>query len=178
VNRPAAVALVVLAVLLAWALMYLGWRARVRRQGGLPVPPPPPPGLSERADRDGVEATYVSTTRAADWLDRVAVHGLGVRSSARVLVAPEGVLVTRGGAPDVFTPAADLSAARRETFRAGKAVPGSGLVVWDWSLGDTLVTTAVHVRHDAEREALQAAVAALAGPGTAGGTRHEEEDHS
>jgi hypothetical protein len=176
VNRPTAVALVVLGVLLVWALMYVGWRARVRRQADLPAPPPAPPALLERAGRDGVDATYVSTTRAADWLDRVAVHGLGVRSAARVLVAPEGVLVARDGAPDVFTPVADLGAVRRETFRAGKAVPGSGLVVWDWSLGDTLVSTAVHVRYDADREALQAAVAELAGPGA--GIRTDEEDHS
>jgi hypothetical protein len=174
VNRPTAVALVVLGVLLAWALMYLGWRARVRRQGDLPAPPPPPADLAERAGRDGVEATYVSTTRAADWLDRVAAHGLGVRSAARVLVAADGVVVARTGAPDVFTPAAALAAVRRETVRAGKAVPGSGLVVWDWSLGDTLVSTAVHVRYDADRDALQSAVAALIDPRAAAGTRPEE----
>jgi hypothetical protein len=172
VSRPVAVALVVLGVLLVWGLMYAGWRARVRRQGDLPAPPPPPPGLADRAERDGVEATYVSTTSAADWLDRVAAHGLGSRSSARVLVDGAGVLVARAGAPDVFTPAAELAAVRRETVRAGKAVPGSGLLVWDWSLGDTLVTTAVRVRHDADRDALQAAISTLLEPRT--GTRPEE----
>jgi hypothetical protein len=174
VNRATAVALVVLGVLLVWGLMYVGWRSRVRRQGDVPVPPPPPPGLAERAAQDGAEATYVSTTRAPDWLDRVAAHGLGVRSAARVLVTADGVLAARTGAPDVFTPASSLAAVRRETVRAGKAVPGSGLVVWDWSLGDTLVTTAVHVRYDADRDALQAAIATLIDPRTAAGTRPEE----
>jgi hypothetical protein len=172
VSRPAAVALVALGVLLVWGLMYVGWRSRVRRQGDLPAPPPPPAGLAERAERDGVEATYVSTTSAADWLDRIASHGLGARSAAKVLVDRAGVLVARTGAPDVFSPADGLAAVRRETVRAGKAVPGSGLLVWDWSLGDTLVTTAVRVRHDADRDALQTAISALIAPRT--GTRTEE----
>ena len=171
-SRPTAVALVALGVLLVWGLMYVGWQARVRRQRDLPAPPPAPAGLVERAERDGVEATYVSTTSAADWLDRVAAHGLGARSPAKVLVDRTGVLVARTGAPDVFSPAAELAAVRRETVRAGKAVPGSGLLVWDWSLGDTLVTTAVRVRHDADRHALEAAISMLIDPRT--GTRTEE----
>jgi hypothetical protein len=175
VNRPAAVAVVALLVLLAWGLMYVGWRGRVRRQGYLPSPPPAPDGLADRAAREGVEATYVSTTRAGDPLDRVAAHGLGARSAARVLVDAEGVLVTRTGAPDVFTSAAALTGVRREAFRVGKAVPGTGLVVWDWSLGDTLVTTAVHARRDAERDALQAAISALIEPRAVAGTRPEED---
>jgi hypothetical protein len=175
VSRPVAVALVALLVLLAWGLMYVGWRARVRRQSDLPAPPPAPDGWAARAEREGVEATYVSTTRAIDKLDRVAAHGLGARSGARVLVAADGVLVVRTGAPDVFTPVAALSGVRREPFRVGKAVPGTGLLVWDWSLGDTLVTTAVRVRRDTEREVLHAAIAALIEPRAASGTRPEEE---
>lgn len=174
-SRAVAVAVVALAVLAVWGLMYAGWRGRVRRQGDLPAPPPAPQGLPERAERQGMEATYVSTTRAGDWLDRVAAHGLGTRSAARVLVDPSGVLVARTGAPDVFTPAAALTAVRRESVRAGKAVPGAALVVWDWSLGGTLVSTAVHARYDDDRRALQAAVAALIEPRATAGTRHEED---
>jgi hypothetical protein len=105
VNRPAAVATVALLVLLVWGLMYGGWRARARRQDDLPEPPPAPDGWADRASAQGVEATYVSTTRAGDPLDRVAAHGLGARSAARVLVDADGVLVARTGAPDVFAPA-------------------------------------------------------------------------
>lgn len=174
-NRPAAVAVVALLVLLAWGLMYVGWQARVRRQADLPAPPPAPDGWDARAAREGVEATYVSTARAGDRLDRVAAHGLGTRSPARVLVGADGVLVARIGAPDVFAPAADLAGVRRETFQVGKAVPVTGLVVWDWSLGDTLVTTAVHVRRDSEREPLQAAISALIDSRATAGTRPQED---
>lgn len=153
-NRPAAVAVVVLAVLLAWGLMYVGWRGRARRQGDLPAPHQPPEVLQEQAVRDGVEVTYVSTTAAGDWLDRVAAHGLGATGHARLLVVPDGVVVVRTGARDVFIPAGDLRDARRESARAGKAVPGDGLVVVDWSLGGTVVSTAVRPRRAADRDPL------------------------
>lgn len=160
-SRPAAVAVVVLVILLAWALMYVGWRGRARRQGHLPAPAQPTPELAERAARDGIEATYVSTTTATDWLDRVAAHGLGVTGEARVLVVADGVVLVRTGASDVLLPVGDLRDVRRESARAGKAVPGDGLVVVDWSLGDTVVSTAVRPRHAADREALVAQVRAL-----------------
>ena len=163
-NRPAAVAVVVLVVLLAWALMYVGWRGRARRQADLPAPAAPPSDLVARAERDGVEVTYVSTTARADWLDRIAAHGLGVPGQARLLVVPEGVALHRVGATDLLIPAADVRGARRESVRAGKAVPGAGLVVIDWVLGDTVVTTALRTRHADDREPVLAQVQALATP--------------
>jgi hypothetical protein len=154
VSRPAAVAVVVLAVLLVWGLMYVGWQGRRRRQGDVLAPQQPPEELVERALAEGAEATYVSTSASGDRFDRIAVHGLGHRSAARVLVLPEGVVVARTGAPDLLVPVADLRAARREGMRAGKAVPGDGLLVWDWALGDTVVSTAVRPRYAADRTAL------------------------
>lgn len=161
-SRPAAVAVVVLVVLLAWGLMYVGWRGRARRQAALPAPAAPAADLAARAERDGAEVTYVSTTTRADWLDRVAAHGLGVPGQARLLVVPEGVVLRRVGATDLLVPAAAVRGARRESARAGKAVPGGGLVVIDWALGDTVVTTALRPRHADDRDALLAQVQALA----------------
>jgi hypothetical protein len=120
--------------------------------------------MAKRAEADGVDVVYVSTTAADDWLDRVAAHGLGTRSAARVLVGREGVAVLRQGADDLFVPAAEVRAVRRETMRAGKAVPGAGLLVWDWLLGDTLVSTAVHPRHDTDRTALERGIRSLIPP--------------
>ncbi len=160
-SRPAAVAVVALAVLLGWGLMYVGWRGRARRQGDVPAPQQPAQQLLERAQREGIEATYVSTTLRGDWLDRIAVHGLGARSAARVLVVPEGVVVSRTGARDLMVPASDLRGASRESVRAGKAVPGAGLVVWDWALGDKVVSTAVRPRRADDRDALVAQVRSL-----------------
>jgi hypothetical protein len=83
-----------------------------------------------------------------------------------VLVDPAGVLVARTGAPDVFVPAATMHDVRRESMRAGKAVSGGGLVVLEWSLGERRVATALHVRHDAERQSLLVAAHALLDPST------------
>lgn len=167
--RGLVVVFLLLFLLGVYLQMRRGWQHRTQRQADVQAPPHPPEALAERAD-DGVEATYVSTTSAADWLDRITVHGLGVRSAARVLVDEPGVLVARTGAPDVFVPAGALRAVRRERFRAGKAVTGAGLVVIEWVLGDHLVATAVAPRYDADRDRLVAAVTALI---PAGGTTDE-----
>ena len=34
------------------------------------------------------EGQYVATTTAGDWLDRIAVHGLGIRTNAELSVHP------------------------------------------------------------------------------------------
>ncbi len=164
--RNLAVVVLVLVVVLLWRMMFLGWRARVRRQDDVPALPIAPKSLRDKASA-GIEATYVSTTAAGDWLDRVAAHGLGVRSAARVVVDPVGVLVARTGAPDVFVPAADVLEVRRETFRAGKARTGAGLVVVEWQLGTASVATALSPRHDVDRDRLVDAVRALI-PATGG----------
>jgi len=161
VSRGTAVAVVLVVIVLAWVLMYVGYRRRVARQAGIASPAAIPAPMAKRVETDGVEVVYVSTTAADDWLDRVAAHGLGARSAAQVLVGREGVAVLRHGADDVFVPAADVRSVRRETMRAGKAVPGAGLLVWDWVLGDTLVSTAVHPRHDADRTALERGIRSL-----------------
>lgn len=154
-SRAPAVVAVLLLVLVAWALMYRGWQGRVRRQGDVPAPAPVPAALALRTADQGFAVTYVSTTTAADWLDRLAVHQLGTRCSGQLLVDPAGVVLVRVGQQDLFVPAKDLRDVRRETMRAGKARPGTGLLVWDWMLGEALVSTAVHVRREAEAVAAQ-----------------------
>jgi hypothetical protein len=161
VNRPEAVAVGVLAILLAWGLMYLGWKRRTARQSGVAALPVVPAGLADRAVAEGVEGSYVSTTSASDVLDRVTAHGLGAGGVAHVLVADgAGVMVARSGAPDVFIPASALADVRVESMRAGKAAP-HGLVVIEWRLGDLPVATAFRPRDPRDREALLQSVRAL-----------------
>jgi hypothetical protein len=165
VNRPEAVAVVVLAILLAWGLMWLGWKRRGARQSGVAPLPAVPSGAAELARAEGVEGSYVSTTSAQDPLDRITADGLGAGGVAHVLVtdggsAEAGVVVARSGAPDVFIPAAALADVRVESMRAGKAVP-HGLVVIEWRLGDLPVATAFRPRDPHDREALLRSVQAL-----------------
>jgi hypothetical protein len=165
VNRPEAVAVVVLAIFLAWGLMYLGWKRRQARQSDVAPLPAVPEGLAERARAEGVEGSYVSTTTATDPLDRITAHGLGDGGVAHVLVADggsaeAGVLVARTGAPDLFVPATALADVRVESMRAGKAAP-HGLLVIEWRLGDRSLATAFRPRDQHEREGVMRSVRAL-----------------
>jgi hypothetical protein len=162
VSERAAALLILLVVPVVWALMYLGWRGRGRRQTDLPAPPAVPDAV-EPDLLDDAEATYVSTTTAGDWLDRVVAHGLGVRSAAVVRVSRAGVLVARRGAPDLWIPAARLDDVRLERGMAGKFVDKEGLVVLTWTAGEHRFDTGLRLRHDADRPRLVQAVRTLTG---------------
>lgn len=159
-SEPQAGLLLLLLVPVLWGLLWVGWKRRQRRQGGVPAPAAAPGSLGP-AQFGPVEATYVSSTSAGDWLDRIAVHGLGVRSAAQVSVLADGVLVARRGAPDVWVGRADLLGVRRERGMAGKFVEAEGLVVLTWQLGEHAVDTGLRVRRDSERDALEEAVRAM-----------------
>lgn len=159
---PPQVSVPLLALLVVAAVLGMrrGWRRRVAATADVPVPPLAP------TDAGAVlagpfEATYVCTTRAGDWLERVASHELGVRSAATVVVAEAGVHVVRRGARDLFLPRADLRDARREPGMAGKFVGGDGLVVLRWTDGGVPLDTGLRPRRRAERDQLTAAVREL-----------------
>lgn len=136
ISQWAAGLVFLLVVPLLFGLMWLGWRGRARRQGDVPAPPTAPPatGLGEQVLAP-VEGVYVSTVRAGEWLDRVVVHGLGVRADAVMHVGAAGVWFDRQGAPGLFVPAADLLAVRVESGIAGKYTIGEGLLVLRWRDG-------------------------------------------
>ncbi len=142
--------------------MWRGWRNRARSSAtAIPALPDAPKDIGPT--RLGpLEATYVSSTTAGDWLDRVAAHGLGARSSAQVEVHDAGVLLRRQGVADVFIPSAALRAVGTAPGMAGKFMGGDALVVLTWSpAGDHLLDTGLLVRHRSERPALVEAVQAL-----------------
>ncbi len=166
--------LLLLVVPVLWAMMWWGWRRRGRRQSDVGALHTVPEPLSP-STFGPVEAVYVSTTRAGDWLDRVVAHGLGTRSDAEVSVHADGVLLRRAGAADVWVPAADLTAVRRERGAAGKFVRERGLVVLTWTLGDAGLDTALRTRYDDDRGALEGAVRELTDKPVAR-DGHNEED--
>ncbi|WP_242496304.1 hypothetical protein [Xylanimonas protaetiae] len=136
-NLPTPVAIgiwVVIGVLLL--LVVLTGRRKVAQRTGqlVPTPPAAPADLAGLgpARLGPVEATYVSTTLAGDWLARVGAHGLGDRAAARVTVHDGGVLVERTGATTVFLPTSALRSAGLAPGMAGKYVGADGLVVLTW----------------------------------------------
>lgn len=157
-----ALILVVFAGLL-W-LMRRGYQRRAARQADLPAPAAAPAFF---ATAEGVEGVYASTTTHGDWLDRIAVHGLGVRSNARAAVGEAGVFFARDAAPDLFIPAADLVGAELAPGIAGKVTGGEGVVLVTWRLGERTLDTGFHPRAKAERERLVSAINALSEQGAA-----------
>ncbi len=131
--------IVLVVVGLAVVGMWWGWRNRARRQVDIPAPTTTPdqlgPSLAE------AEGRYVGTARAGDWLDRVVVHSLGVRSGAAMSVHREGVLFRRTGAPEIFIPAEDLIDVRSDRGAAGTVVERNGMMVLRWRLGSDDVET-------------------------------------
>lgn len=143
------------AVLVAVVLLMIraGWRNRLRRQadvGALPAVPEAPGQPLAAA-----EGQYVASTTAGDWLDRIAVHSLGIRTNAVLSVFPHGVLFDRSGAPALYIPAASLTAVRQESGMAGKFVEKDGLLVLTWDHGAHQLDTGFRTRRAADTEALR-----------------------
>ncbi|PZR52764.1 hypothetical protein DNL40_10350 [Xylanimonas oleitrophica] len=167
---PVAVGIWVLLGILLLLVILTGRRRLARRTGRLvPAPPAAPSDLG--ALRLGpLEATYVSTTLAGDWLARVGAHGLGDRASATVSVHDAGVLVQRAGADNLFLPATALRDAGLAPGMAGKYVGADGLVVLTWlapSDGHVRAVdldTGLRTRYPADRSRLVDAVRHLIAP--------------
>ena len=153
--------------------MRLGWVRQTGRTGALVAGLPTIPGVADlgRPAVADVAVTYVSTTLAGRWLEPVVAHGLGARSAAMVSVHPEGVLIARRGAPDLFVAAERLRGVRLADGIAGKVVGGRRIVVIGWRHGMVHLDTGVLPRHAADRERLVTALTELTGAGP----RIEEE---
>ncbi|MCC9145529.1 MULTISPECIES: hypothetical protein [unclassified Arthrobacter] len=157
-------------IIVVLGLFALGWRGRRRRQQDIPRPQALPEELSD----PGFQALgqYVATTTAGDWLDRVALYGLGFKSNATAAVFPEGVLFARSGADDLWIPRQDLHGVRLERGMAGKFVEKEGLVTVTWQLGSKRVDTGFRTRSAEDKTPLVTAITELL-PETA--TPNEEQ---
>ena len=136
-NWPARIALVLAMLALiavAFAAMRAGWLRRQRRQAAILAPLAAPP--AEASLPFEAEGLYVGAARAGDWLDRVAVHGLGVRSRAVAHLGPDGVWLERVGAPSVWLPRSELTAARLDRGLAGTVRGAGSLVIVAWRSSD------------------------------------------
>ncbi|WUJ70720.1 hypothetical protein OG809_37185 [Kribbella soli] len=143
--------------------MYRGWRNRQSRQADLAPLPAVPPAVGAAKVR-GTEGVYVATTSAGDWMDRIAVHELGVRSIADLAVSEAGLIFHRQGATDVFIPADHLTGVRTDRGIAGKVTAEkSGLVVVTWTHDGRELDTGFRPRRKADTAALTESIATLIG---------------
>ncbi|WP_136610556.1 PH-like domain-containing protein [Sinomonas albida] len=167
-----AIVMLVLALALV-VLLWVGWRGRKRRQADVPEPQPVPADTG--AERFRADGQYVTTTTAGDWLDRLAVHGLGLRTRADAAVYDGGVLFERAGSGPLWVPAGSIDEVRLESGMAGKFVERDGLVVLGWRLGDHAVDTAFRTRVPEDKTALKAAIEDLMSSGRSGDTGRPQD---
>lgn len=140
-NWPARIVLVVIVlVLIALALwgMRRGWRNRQARQAWIPAPQDEPSTSGFSAP---VEGLYIGSATAGDWMDRIAVHDLGVRSRASMSWGNEGVYLDRVGARSVLIPSSDVLGVRLDRGVAGTVKAKDSVIVITWRLGDAVLDT-------------------------------------
>ncbi|WP_182111171.1 MULTISPECIES: hypothetical protein [unclassified Actinotalea] len=168
-------------------------------RGRGPVIGPAVPGASleswrevEPDDTDGdrgpartepVEVTYVSTTTAGEWLERVTAYGMGRPSQATVHVHDAGVLIERPTVQDIAIARAAIRGVELVSGVAGKVVGREGIVVirWETQPGDRdgpplYADTGLYPRRRADRDRLAAAVRELLDPPAAPPPAQPEEN--
>ncbi len=145
--------LIVLAVvaLVLWG-MWRGWKGRQVRQMDIPAP--------LRAGPEGTEYSlvvagqFLGSARHGDWLDRIAVHDLGVRSRGRACVGAAGIWFDRDGARSVFLPAQAVLDVRVDRGIAGVVRERDGVLVVTWQLGATRIDTGFRADDSEDQVAL------------------------
>ena len=147
---PAAALLLV--VIVVFLLMRRGWKQRTASQAGVPVPARPLEG--NPVIHGPVDGMYVATTAAGDPYDRIAVHGLGLRTAADVVVTDAGIVIDRAGTGDFLIPWADVTGVRSSQGMIGKFVEPDGLVVIGWTLGGIALESGFRTRAAATRTPL------------------------
>lgn len=147
---------VVVIVVIVWA-MRRGWTARGRRQEDVAEPFSPPSGAEVVMCARG---RYLGSVSAGEWLDRIVVHDLGVRSAAELQLCEGGIVLMREGARSFFIPRDDVVAVRADRGIAGRVYERDGVLVMTWKLGGRLVDSGFRADVGAEQSGLLGAIAA------------------
>ena len=172
-TRLQAVGVMLVALGLAYGLLYAAWLRKQRRHASAAI------AAERRRTQEGVEeapalhderpalvvseGTYISTTTAQSRLERVTVEGLGNRSRATLTVrrgdVDQLVRIERQGESTVTVPAGRLLSVRRDRGMAGKWVGANRVVVLQWRADDGAVyETGFLPRHRADVDRIESAL--------------------
>ncbi|WP_413334942.1 hypothetical protein ACH82I_01150 [Brevibacterium sp. GP-SGM9] len=144
-DRPVSVIIIAVVFLLVIIAITWGWSRRKRNQSDVPQPAKPHMGITPLSEP--VEGSYVSTTKAGHPLERVAVHGLGIRTTGELVITDGGVIMDLAGREDFLIPRRDIVSVDTTAGMIGKFVERGGIVRITWRLGDTLVDTGFRARY-------------------------------
>ncbi len=128
-SRPLFALVVVAVIAIAFLGMWLGWRARARRDAGVHGAAKAPAGA---LIAEFLQVFYISTTPVGEPLVRVAAPGLRYRGRARVCVFQDGVSVEIDGEDPLYFAASELRGSGSAGRRVGKAVEQGGLALMRW----------------------------------------------
>ena len=151
-DWPARLALVALvAGLIALALwgMRRGWQGRVARHGSMAEP-----SAFDAPASSGVLGLYLGTSISGDWLDRVAVHELGVRSRASFHLVDGGVGIRRDASRSFLIPASAVRGVRTDRGVAGTVRGKDSVIVVTWMLAEDVLDTGIRADEGADHAAL------------------------
>jgi hypothetical protein len=154
---PGLIVAVVLAAVLA--VMWLGWRARVRRDADLVVPEVP----DGYVPVSSVDVLYVATTEGGRPLERLAIGGLGFRARAVLSIAPSGLVLAIPGERPAFIAAQTLTSVGAATVAIDRVVESDGLIRIGWSIADVPCDSYVRVL-DADQPSVLADIERLLVP--------------
>ena len=147
--RLASVALVAGLIALALWGMRRGWQGRVARHSSMAEP-----SAFDAPASSGVPGLYLGTSISGDWLDRVAVHELGVRSRASFHLVDGGVGIRRDGARSFLIPALAVRGVRTDRGVAGTVRGKDSVIVVTWMLADDVLETGIRADDGADHAAL------------------------
>lgn len=129
-SRTLFAVIVAAVVIIAFLAMWLGWRARARRDAGVLASAVVPVGeLIAEFSR----VLYVSTTPVGEPLTRVAAPGLRYRGQAEIAVRRDGVTIVIAGEDPTHIDASQLRGSDSAGRRVGKAVEHDGLALLRWA---------------------------------------------
>ena len=131
-DRVAPTVIVVAVVAGVITLMWRSWRARTRRDAGLPAGHPLP--TSAAAELAAASVLYVATTPRERPLERLVIRGLGFRARAGLTVTGTGVHLAVPGEATVFIPAEAIELLAPATLAIDRVVETDGLLRLGWRL--------------------------------------------
>ena len=135
---------VVVFVAFMFILMRRGWLRKISNQSAIAQPNVVPVDFEATTE---IEGRYLASTLASDWLNRIAVHGLGLPARGTVRIGATGLVVARVGSEDIFIPTTDVIRIRADRAIAGRAFEKDGIAIITWKLGETFIDSGFRADH-------------------------------
>lgn len=160
-NRPLFAIIFIAIVAIIFLGMWLGWRARARRDAGVSGAASAPTGeMLAHFSR----VLYVSTTPEGEPLVRVAAPGLRYRGYAELTIRRDGVTIAVAGDSPVHLSREQVLGSATAGVHVGKAVERGGLSLLRWESDGRTLESSFRFDSDADHRQFADALTKLTTP--------------